>query len=85
MITNSRLNRANRNLKTLGQSDIGPTDLSILTESLAAPEARALALAAILTLRSTESDIDAVIEKLAVAMLELHDEDDQDNGTTEEG
>lgn len=81
MITQNRLNRAYRNLRALGTSNIGPTDLATITGSLAAPEARALALAAILTTRSTETDIDTAIEKLSVAMAELHDDQDTDEDT----
>lgn len=84
MITQHRIERAYANLRSLGTSNIEPTDLATLTGSLAAPEARALALVAILTIRDTETNLNTHIDNLADIITEL-DTDDQDDDTTEAG
>lgn len=87
MITQHRLERAYSNLRSLGTSNISPTDLATLTGSLAAPEARALALVAILSIRSTEADLNTHIDNLADIITELNatDDDGQDDTAEEAG
>lgn len=85
MITQHRLERAYSNLRSLGTSNISPTDLATLTGSLAAPEARALALVAILSIRSTEADLDNQIDTLHSVIDLLGTDDDHDSTEEEAG
>lgn len=87
MITQARLDRARSNLRTLGTSNINAADLATLTGSLAAPEARTLALVALLSIRSTEADLNTHIDNLADIITELNatDDDGQDDTAEEAG